>query len=126
MPLDNLIQPIWDGTPYSIALVSFAANPDKRRIAYVNPAFAELTGYSITEAVGSPATLLNGPRTTQAAIEECESAIAQGKPCKMALVHYRKDGSEYSTLTMTAPLLKPDGSAKYLISVEMAIGPSTS
>jgi PAS domain S-box-containing protein len=123
-PLDNLIQPIWDVTPYSITLISFDGDPTRRKIAYVNPAFTELTGYSSAEAVGSPVTLLNGPRTSQAAVEEYESAVAQGKPCKTALVHYRKDGSEYAALATIAPLVEPECRAEYLILIETVIANS--
>lgn len=50
-------------------------------------------------------------------------AIAQHKPCKTALVHYRKDGSEYVARATVAPLVEPDGSAEFLILVETIIPP---
>lgn len=123
IPLDNFIQPIWDITPHPIALISFDVDPKKRKFVYVNPAFTELTGYSSTEAVGGPATLLNGPRTALAAIDEYEAAVAQGKPSKAAILHYRKDETEYAALTTIAPLIEPDGSAEYLIWFETLLAP---
>jgi PAS domain S-box-containing protein len=118
IPLDNLIQPIWEVSPYPIAVINFDRDPQRRKFLYVNSAFTELTGYRSTEAVDHPATLLNGPKTSQAAIQKCEASIAQGKPCKTTLVHYRKDGSEYPAEATVAPLIEPDGSAQFLILIE--------
>jgi len=119
--LDKLIQPIWEVSPNSVALINFDPDPKKRTFRYVNSAFAELTGYSKSEAVGGPAALLNGPKTSRAAVEACEAAVSQGKPCSVAILHYRKDGSEYTSHATVAPLVEPDGGAQFLILVEALI-----
>lgn len=118
IPLDNLIQPIWDISPYPIAITSFDRDPQLRKFLYVNAAFSKTTGYSNAEAVGRSAALLYGPKTSQAEIQEYEAAITRGKPCRTALTHYRKDGSEYVAFATIAPLVDPDGSARFLILVE--------
>jgi len=118
IPLDNLIQPIWDISPYPIAITDFDGDPKLRKILYVNSAFSMTTGYSNTEAVGQPATLLYGPKTSQAKIQEYEALIKLGKPCRTTLTLYRKDGSAYVAFSTIAPLVEPDGSARFLISVE--------
>src|SRR3990172_8887516 len=87
--LDNLIQPIWDISPYPIAVTSFDRDPQLRKFLYVNSAFTRSTGYSNAEAVGRSATLLYGPRTSKAEIQEYEAAVTLGKPCRTALTHYR-------------------------------------
>ncbi len=122
MALDKLIQPIWEVSPNAVALLNFDSDPGKRNICYVNQAFTDLTGYSSEEALGRPAELLNGPKTSRAALEECESAIRQGKPCSVAILRYRKDGSVYAARAMVAPLVEPDGEAQFLIFVESLIG----
>lgn len=116
--VDNLIQPIWDISPYPIAVTSFDRDPQSRKFLYVNPAFTKTTGYSNAEAIGQAATLLHGPKTSQAEIQDYEAIITLGKPCKTTLIHYRKDGSEYVAFSTIAPLVDPDGSAHYLILVE--------
>lgn len=116
--LDNLIQPIWDISPYPIAVTSFDRDPRLRKILYVNLAFTKTTGYSNAEAIGQGATLLYGRKTSQAEIQDYEAMITLGKPCRTALIHYRKDGSEYVAYSTIAPLVDPDGSAHYLILVE--------
>lgn len=118
IPLDNLIQPIWDISPYPIAIISFDRDPQMRKFLYVNSAFTKTTGYSNAEAVGQSAALLHGPKTSQAEIHEYEAIITLGKPCRTALTHYRKDGSEYVAFSTIAPLVDPDGGARFLILVE--------
>jgi PAS domain S-box-containing protein len=123
MSLDNLIQPIWDLTPYPICLIDFHPDPAKRKFAYVNPAFTTLTGYGDTDAIGSPAAILNGPHTTLAAIRESELGIAAGKAATTPIVHYRKDGSAYAAHMTIAPLVEADGETNYLIMVETMLTP---
>ena len=118
IPLDNLIQPIWDISPYPITITSFDDDPKLRKILYVNPAFSIATGYSKAEAVGQPATLLYGPKSSQAKIQEYEASLALGKPCRTTLTLYRKNGSGYVAFSTVAPLVEPDGSARFLILVE--------
>jgi PAS domain S-box-containing protein len=120
---DGLIQPIWDVSPYAIAITSFDRDPRRRKFLYVNSAFSKLTGYSSAEVVGCRPTLQHGPKTSKGAVEECEAAVAQGKPCTAAIVHYRKDRSEYVANFTIAPLVEPDGGAHFLISIETLISP---
>lgn len=115
MKIDTLIQPIWDISPYPIAVVGYDDVPAARKFFYVNPAFTKLTGYTSAESVGQPATLLHGPKTDRTAVTQCEAALKNGKPFESTIVHYRKDGSEYISRAMVAPLVEPDGSATFLI-----------
>jgi PAS domain S-box-containing protein len=119
--LEKLIQPIWDVSPNSVALIDFDSDPKNRKFAYVNAAFTELTGYSRAEAIGRPASLLNGPKTNHAALEACEASFNQGKASSVALLHYRKDGSDYPAHAMIAPLVEPNGGAQFLILVETIV-----
>lgn len=114
-----VIQPIWRGSPFSIAVIGFNRSPRDRRLLYVNDAFVKMTGYSNDEACGKPAGLLDGPASNGATEEECEAALAKGEPFTRPVKHYRKDGSVFLSQLTLAPLLEPDGSAPFLISMEM-------
>jgi PAS domain S-box-containing protein len=122
-PPDILIQPIWEISPHPIALIRLAGDPRLRRYAYVNPAFCETTGYSYAEAVGAPATLLFGANTSLAGIHTYEAVIAQGVASRVALTQYRKNKSEYVANATIAPLIDPDGDARYIIVIETGIPP---
>jgi PAS domain S-box-containing protein len=115
---DMPVQPIWEVSPFSIAIVEYDRAPEDRKIVYVNPAFVKLTGYSAAEAIGQPARLLDGPPTDQAAAEEYETALGKGAAFTRPARRYRKDGSEYLARVTVAPLLEPDGPAAFLISME--------
>jgi PAS domain-containing protein len=52
-----------DAFPVSVLLTDYVAEPNWRKVVYVNPAFTQLTGFSAAEAVGKPVTLLDGPRS---------------------------------------------------------------
>jgi PAS domain S-box-containing protein len=121
---NNLVQPIWEVSPYPLAVISYEHEPQNRKFVYVNPAFINLTGYARYEAVGQPATLLHGPRTDLAAIRECEMKLLQGEAFSSPLVHYRKDGSEYACQATIAPLVEPDGGEHFLIMIETSSIPS--
>ena len=118
IPLDSLIQPIWSISPDPIAIMNFDRDPQMRKFLFVNSAFTQATGFSAAEAIGRLSSFLYGPETNPAAVQEFETAIIQGTPCRTVLTHYRKDGSHYDANLMIAPLLDPDGGARYLILIE--------
>lgn len=119
-----VIEPIWEASPFSIVVMDFDGDRSARKIVYVNPAFTELTGYSRAEAVGHSAALLEGAKTCPEKIDHAEAVLSKGSPYRAAVVHYRKDGSEYAARATTAPLFAPDGSAQFLILVETVVAPS--
>jgi PAS domain S-box-containing protein len=121
---NNLLQPIWEVSPYPLAVISYERDPQDRKFVYVNAAFTNLTSYTRHDAVGQPSTLLHGPRTNLAAIRECETKLLQGETFSGSLVHYRKDGSEYGCQVTIAPLVEPDGGEHFLIMIEMSSTPS--
>lgn len=118
-----LIQPIWRQSPFPIAIIGFDPAPKDRRLIYVNDAFVKMTGYSKEEACGKPATLLDGPSSDPTAGEECEAALAKGEPFTRPTRHFRKNGSVFLSQLTLAPLLEPDGSAAFLISMEVEMRP---
>jgi PAS domain S-box-containing protein len=118
-PLDNLGPQIWDAFPFSVVVSDYVAEPKQRKIVYVNPAFTHLTGFAAEEVIGKPLTLLDGPGTDPTRSAECEAALKDAKTYEATFPHYRKDGSKYLSRATVAPLLDQDGSAKFLMLIEM-------
>jgi PAS domain S-box-containing protein len=118
IPFDSLFQLIWEISPYPLAVISYERDPQDRKYVYVNPKFADSTGYTRDEAVGQPASLLHGPRTNLATLRDCERKLLWGETFSSALRHYRKDGSEYACQLTIAPLVEPDGSEHFLVMIE--------
>jgi PAS domain S-box-containing protein len=120
-PLDNLGPQIWDASPFSIVVTDYATEPTQRKIIYVNAAFTDLTGFAADEVIGKPVTLMDGPRTDPNRSAECEATLKNSKTYDATFFHYRKDGSEYLSRATVAPLIEPDGKAKFLMLIEVMV-----
>jgi PAS domain S-box-containing protein len=120
---ERLAAPIWDVFPFPIAVSRYDAEPQRRKIVHVNSRFTRLTGYAREEAIGRPATILDGPKTDPTTSADLEATLRRGRTCEALIIHYRKDGSEYLSRMTVAPLTEPDGKARFLIFIEMALSP---
>jgi len=118
---DKLGAQIWDAFPFSVVVTDYVADPKQRKIVYVNPAFTQLTGFAALEAVGKPVTLLDGPESDAIRSAECEATLKNSKAYEATFLHHRKDGTEYISRATVAPLIDPDGSAKFLMLLEMMV-----
>ena len=78
-----------------------ATEPDLP-LAYVNPAFEELTGYPAAEVLGRNCRFLQGEHTDPRAVAEIRGALARGEGCRVTLLNHRRDGSPFwNELTIT-------------------------
>jgi PAS domain S-box-containing protein len=118
---EGLATPIWDVLPFPIAVSGYDAEPQRRKIVHINAPFTQLTGYARAEAVGRPATILDGPKTDPTTSAELEATLKRGRICEALIIHYRKDGSEYLSRTTVAPLIERDGKARFLIFIDMVV-----
>ena len=64
-------------------------------IVFVNPAFAELTGYEAHECIGRNCRFLQGPDTDRQIVEEIRDAITAGDPIRREILNYRKNGEAF-------------------------------
>ncbi len=62
-------------------------------IIYFNPAFEQMTGYSAQEILGHNCRFLQRDDRDQPGLAELRGAIAAGRPARVTLRNYRKDGS---------------------------------
>jgi PAS domain S-box-containing protein len=98
-------------------LVIIDATTDETPIAYVNPAFEELSGYSCEELVGRSPTLFDGPQTNPATAGALESAIAAGQPFTGEIYTYRKNGTGYWCSLRISPVYDERGTVTHFISI---------
>jgi chemotaxis family two-component system response regulator Rcp1 len=89
---------------------------------WVNKAFTRMCGYEIQELLGRKAeSLLQGPRTDQAAGVRMKMAVAGGRTCTEEMVNYHKDGHPYWVRLMINPLSGPDGVVRGFLAVEQQV-----
>lgn len=65
------------------------------RVLYVNPAFERMTGWSREDILGKTPRLLQGPGTDRAVLDYMRRCFEAWRPCRVELLNYRKDRSEF-------------------------------
>jgi PAS domain S-box-containing protein len=73
-------------------------------IIYVNPAFCRLTGYGSHEVLGKSPSILQGPKTDMAVIDQLNMDLSHGKVFHGRAINYRKDGSTFIMQWKIAPI----------------------
>lgn len=73
-------------------------------VVYANPAFEEITGYSLNEVVGHPFPFLEYDGINNQAIHLLKKAFENIKPCEVLLQCKKKDGSDYWNYLQIAPV----------------------
>ena len=87
----RLLQRAVEAAPFGVALLD--ARSSEYEVALANPAFLRQTGYGAGEILGKNLRLLAGPATDVAAMTDLRQAMAEGRPTRVLLRSYRKDGA---------------------------------
>ena len=90
----------------------------KTPIIYVNEAFTELTGYASEEVLGKSPSLLQGPDTEEAVLDQLREDLGSGRNFEGQATNYRKDGTPFTMHWRVAPLKAADGKVLYYIAVQ--------
>ena len=73
-------------------------------IIYVNSAFCELTGYGPHEVMGKSPSILQGPDTDPAVLNQLNQDLSEGRLFYGKAINYRKDGSPFMMEWKIAPI----------------------
>jgi PAS domain S-box-containing protein len=90
-------------------------------VTWVNPAFADLTGYSSAESVGQSLWLLKSGTSDAPLRDDIAAALADGRVWDGELVNRRKDGRLYTEELTVTPVRGSDGEITRLIAVQQDI-----
>ena len=101
------------------AMVITDATQPGNPIAYVNPGFERLTGYSKEEAIGKNCRFLQGPNTDKKAIKSIREAVANGKPIRKGVLNYRKNGEEFFNELIITPVRNELGELRNFVGVQL-------
>ena len=91
---------------------------DDNILIYVNPAFEALTGYSADEILYQDCRFLQGDDRDQQALQDLREAIHEGRPCRVTLRNYRKDGSLFWNELSVTPVLNDADQLTYFIGIQ--------
>lgn len=92
-------------------------------IIWANRAYAELTGYSISEAIGSPIGVLNSGKQDASFYDEMWNAIKNGDTWSGRLFNKRKEGSEYFEEMEIHPITNSSGHITHFVAIKRNITP---
>ena len=87
-------------------------------ILYVNPAFTDLTGYTIDEVVGKTPRILQGPETDRAVMDRLRTRLEAGETFSGETVNYRKDGTPFVMRWDIAPLRNAEGAITHWVATQ--------
>lgn len=91
-------------------------------IQWVNPAFIQMTGYSLEEAVGqNPRDLVKSGKHNQAFYQDLWQTILAGKTWFGEIVNRRKDGSLYHEEQTITPVINEQGEITHYVAIKLDI-----
>jgi PAS domain S-box-containing protein len=92
-------------------------DPDGK-ITWVNPAFSDLTGYTLDEVVGKNPRFLKSGQQDEAFYERFWKTIKAGLPWQGEMVNKRKDGRLFHEEMTVAPLKNNRGEVTHFIAIK--------
>ncbi|KAL8638929.1 MAG: hypothetical protein Q9228_003961, partial [Teloschistes exilis] len=90
-------------------------------IVYASEEFYRTTQYGRDYVIGRNCRFLQGPKTDRNSINRIREAIRTGQESFETILNYRRDGSPFMNLVMTAPLYDNKGVVKYYIGAQVDI-----
>lgn len=90
-------------------------------IIYVNPAFCELSGYTVAELLGKSPALLQGEKSDQNVLDELEEKIKKGDVFHGRTVNYRKGGDEFLMEWKIVPIRNDDGEIFHYLAIQREV-----
>lgn len=95
-----------DNAPVGISITD--PSQEDNRMAYVNEAFTDMTGYDEDESVGRNCRFLQGEGTDPEPVAKLRTAVDRVESVETTLRNYRKDGTEFWNQLSIAPVSDED------------------
>ncbi|KAK0947010.1 hypothetical protein LTR29_001593 [Friedmanniomyces endolithicus] len=88
-------------------------------IVFASEEFTRTTQYGMSYVIGRNCRFLQGPKTNANSVRRLAQACVAGKELTEVFVNYRRDGSPFMNLLMTAPLMDSRGNIRYYIGAQV-------
>jgi len=85
------------------AIVMTQAHPP-HKITHVNQPWCEMCGYTLEEVEGLTNSILQGPETDQALLNDLMSSVRRGESSSATLVNYKKGGVKFVNQVQVMPV----------------------
>ena len=100
----------------AISITDLEAN-----ILYANPAFEQVTGYTMNEMIGKNESLLSDKNTPRGMYDELWQSLHQQKTWSGVLLNRHKDGTRYLAEVSIAPMINEQGETVYYLGMHRNI-----
>lgn len=90
-------------------------------IVYASEEFYRTTRYTRDDVLGRNCRFLQGPKTDKTTIARLRAAINSGQESCETVLNYRRDGSPFMNLLLTAPLYDNKGAIRYFIGAQIDV-----
>lgn len=87
-------------------------------LIYANAAFEHLTGYCLDEILYQDCRFLQNDDRDQASLSEIKSAIKEGRPTRVVVRNYRKDGGLFWNELSITPIFNDKDQLTYFIGIQ--------
>ena len=99
------------------AIIILRSTAEGALIAYVNPAFEHMTGYSAADVLERDGSVLYGPDPEQQGISDLRRALRLRQDGRAVVRNYRKDGSMFWNDIQLAPVRDDSGEAAHFVAI---------
>ena len=105
----------------SIIITTAKLDPPHPKIAFVNPAFSQMTGYTAEEVLGKTPRLLQGAKTDRAVLDNLRQHLSDGIPFHAEAINYHKDGREFYIEWHITPIRNVNSSITHFVAIQRDI-----
>lgn len=105
----------------SIIITTAKLDPPHPKIAFVNPAFSQMTGYTAEEVLGKTPRLLQGAKTDRALLDDLRQHLSDGIPFHGEAINYHKDGTEFYIEWHITPIRNVRSSITHFVAIQRDI-----
>jgi PAS domain S-box-containing protein len=101
-------------------IVTDPRRPDNP-IVFCNPAFQQMTGYTLDDIKGRNCRFLQGPETDREVVNELRRAIENRQEIAVEILNYRKNGSAFWNALFMSPVFNSAGELVYFFGSQLDV-----
>jgi diguanylate cyclase (GGDEF)-like protein/PAS domain S-box-containing protein len=110
------VRQIFDSIANGITIVD--VNDPEMPVVYVNPAFEQLTGYSLAEVQGRNCRFLQGSERMQSGVETVKKAVQERRQVQTIIKNFKKDGTPFWNELKLSPLKDNAGRVTHYLGIQ--------